>query len=328
VVFHAIDSEKGEGEELSETYLIEGYPTFVLMNQDGEVLDRWMGFDENDVQGWIDRLDESKADPTTIAQKLERFESDPTPEQAARLGQIRSSEGLYVEAVDYYTKAVELGSEESHTFDIFVNQVYGVKDEYFTVDEVQASADQILVGGDADAEEMTVLGYYMARLARKHERPDLLAPYVEPVLAATVDVEDEWLVKRRKDILVEEALYVNRDAEQAVVLKREAMPEGWTEDADKLNSFAWWCFQNEVNLEEAEELARKGVELAGDAETRVAILDTVAEICHLRGDCGEAVAMIRLALEEDPESESLKEQLDRFEKSLENDCTEPETEAA
>jgi len=207
-----------------------------------------------------------------------------------------------------------------------VNQVYGVKDEHFTLDEVLASADNVLAAGDVDAEEMTVLGFYMARLAKKHERPDLLAPYVEPILVATEGVEDEWAQRRRKDILVEEALYVKGDPEQAMVLKREAMPEGWTEDADELNSFAWWCYENEVNLEEAEGLARKGVELAEDAEQKVAILDTVAEICALRGDCGEAVAMIRLALEEDPESENLQEQLERFEKSLENDCT--ETEAA
>ncbi len=43
------------------------------------------------------------------------------------------------------------------------------------------------------------------------------------------------------------------------------------------------------------------------------ILDTAAEICNLLGNCDEAVTLIKQALEETPDSETLKGQLTRFE---------------
>ena len=46
--------------------------------------------------------------------------------------------------------------------------------------------------------------------------------------------------------------------------------------------------------------------------TGVGILDTLAELVYLRGDQEEAVALIRQAIEQEPESEFYKEQLVKF----------------
>jgi hypothetical protein len=93
------------------------------------------------------------------------------------------------------------------------------------------------------------------------------------------------------------------------------MPEGWLEEADSLNGFAWWCFQNDVNLEEAEELARKGVDLAESGTEKAAVLDTVAEIVNARGDAPEAASLIEQALHETPDDESLQEKLEQFQEA-------------
>jgi hypothetical protein len=63
-------------------------------------------------------------------------------------------------------------------------------------------------------------------------------------------------------------------------------------------------------------MAQRGIELASAGREKANILDTLAEICNLSGDCGEAVDYIRLAVVEDPENEYFQEQLVRFEKLL------------
>ena len=46
------------------------------------------------------------------------------------------------------------------------------------------------------------------------------------------------------------------------------------------------------------------------------ILDTLAELCNLAGDCGEAIATIDRAIEQDPDRDYYKEQRARFEAIL------------
>ena len=92
----------------------------------------------------------------------------------------------------------------------------------------------------------------------------------------------------------------------------ETRPEGWEEDPGELNGFAWWCFENRINLEQAEDLARRGVELAPEGEEKAMVLDTLAELVFLRGDENEAVALIRQAIEQSPDNEYYREQMVRF----------------
>lgn len=94
------------------------------------------------------------------------------------------------------------------------------------------------------------------------------------------------------------------------------MTDGWLEDAGKLNGFCWWCFENLVNLEEAEKLSRKSVELAEPGRQKAMNLDTLAEICNALDNCHEALDLIKMAMVEDPESKHYPKQLERFEKIL------------
>jgi len=133
---------------------------------------------------------------------------------------------------------------------------------------------------------------------------------------AATDASAEQYKNERKSLLIANALYVEKDKEKALALKRENQPEGWMDDAGKLNAFAWWCFENNVNLPEAEELARKGVALAKPGKEKAQILDTVAEICNARGDCKDAVTLTEQAIKEDPKSDYYPKQLARFQKAL------------
>ena len=63
-------------------------------------------------------------------------------------------------------------------------------------------------------------------------------------------------------------------------------------------------------------MARRGVELAEAGKMKANILDTLAEICNLSGNCGDAVEYMRLAVAEAPENEYFQKQLERFETLL------------
>jgi tetratricopeptide (TPR) repeat protein len=131
-------------------------------------------------------------------------------------------------------------------------------------------------------------------------------------LAAAKSGTDDGMKAKHRSLEIEYALHVENDKEKALELKRASMAEGWKDDASKLNGFAWWCFENGVNLEEAETLSRRGVALAPAGTERAQILDTVAEICNARGNRKDAAELIRQAIENDPNNETYKKQLERF----------------
>jgi tetratricopeptide (TPR) repeat protein len=160
--------------------------------------------------------------------------------------------------------------------------------------------------------ELAMLMKYMAGKAGEVERA---APFLEAAFAASEGSTDEEVLKYREYLEVSYVLLVEKDAPKALEMYRQKMPEGWEEDAEQLNRFAWWCFENRINLEEAQELALKGVELAETDSERANILDTAAEICNARGNCDEALEHIKRAIELDPDKEYFKEQLARFEKA-------------
>jgi tetratricopeptide (TPR) repeat protein len=138
-------------------------------------------------------------------------------------------------------------------------------------------------------------------------------------LEATEGTQDPDMVKARRSLLLEKALHIDNDLETAVQLKKDSMPEGWKDSPGDLNSFAWWCFENKVNLEQAEKLARTAVEMSEPGQEKAMVLDTLAEICNELGNCGEAVALMQAALEEAPDNEYFQKQLERFQELLDSD---------
>jgi len=91
----------------------------------------------------------------------------------------------------------------------------------------------------------------------------------------------------------------------------EIHPDSTDRSAD-LNRFAWWCFENKVNLDEAYSMAEKGTQLAKPGKDRAAILDTMAEICNAKDDCPNAIKLTQSAIKEDPKNPHYQEQLKRF----------------
>ncbi len=318
-VFTSIDAEKGEGPELAKLYGVSGFPTYVVLNADGELLDRWSGY--GGPEHFLGALGPALADPTTVAQKKARFEASPTAEDAEKLARFASADGEYSRAIDLFRRATELDSSRDLSEDlVYTAYLRARKDAGFSaadfVDFVTEELD------DEAAGEGWMLAVNLAsRLAQREESIELMRPVLEGALSAAKaqsgpDAESGFDEVDRRELKILSLLHLEGRGDEAAQLKKESMKEGWLEDANGLNAYAWWCFENGVNLVEAEALARRGIELAEPGTEKAMVLDTAAEICNARGNCRDSVTLIQQAIAEDPEDESYPRQLERFQKIL------------
>jgi tetratricopeptide (TPR) repeat protein len=216
--------------------------------------------------------------------------------------------------VAYYRRAATLepASETNYEQKIFMAMADGTQNHLYTMEQLRVQADLVVSSDRRTPQDLFSVAGAMQYMARGDT--DVYMRYVK--IAVEESAGDPELEKSRARFLPDYALHVSQDTDQAIAYKKATLPEGWMDDAGALNSFAWWCFENKVNLEEAEELARRGVELAQSGREKGNILDTLAEICNLTGNCGEAVEMMRQAVAEDPDNEYFQKQLARFEEIL------------
>lgn len=322
IVLFKVDAEKGDGVQLAKEFSAYFYPTFVVANSMGETIDRWSGYRG---KAFLKRFEDALSDLTTIDEKKTRYVSRPTVKDAAILGEYHSDVGDYREAVAYYTEAQNMNEDESrdYPYHIFMNTADGATtDKSFTFDDVLKAADDAFAVKNLHPNNAISFVEKLLSLAKKNNRVDDIAPYLLAGIEATADSTqpyyNQYIQRMHNELKSKYVLLIEKDEARAVEYKRTTMPEGWMDDAGQLNDFAWWCFENMVNLEEADELSAKSVEMADDGKQKANFLDTLAEIKNAAGDTKAAISLIRRAIAEDPEKEHYKKQLARFEQITES----------
>lgn len=312
VVLFKTDAEKGEGLELARRYDVQGYPTFLLTDAEGMPIDRWVGF--GGAQSFIDELDGATTDLTTVREKMRAFSETPTAARAANLGDIAAAQNNYGDAIAYYHRAEALDPETSYTTEILDAMARGVRSGLYTNDDIVAHAKTLLTASNVDDDALLNATLTMRSIANEDRQYlDAYVPFLEKSMSVMDGASGDLAAYAQRYLPIDHALFVEQNADHAIELKKATYTDGWRDDAGKLNGFAWWCFENSINLEEAEELARRGVELAPEGRERANILDTLAEICNLKGDCGEAVELMKRAIAMDPDKAYWQKQLERFE---------------
>jgi tetratricopeptide (TPR) repeat protein len=316
VVLVQIDCEKGEGPEIAKKYGVSGFPTFVVVNADGEITDSSIGYPGADA--WAAFAKASAEDRRTIEAKKAAYEAEPTAALARSLANRASTAYDFKGAVEYFRVARNLdpANADQYSESILTNMYYGSRGGAFTLDEVEAEVKTAFASAGATAEDKLQLASMMTGMARGAGEADRAVPYLKGAMDASEGSEEPGVAKIRAGLAVEAALLIDKDKEKALELKRATMPEGWMDSAGRLNQFAWWCFENEVNREEALELALRGVEIAETDGDRANVLDTAAELCNVLGNCDEAVEHMRHAVRIQPDKQYYKDQLARFEKAL------------
>lgn len=325
VVLFKIDGETPEGSLIARAHKQTGFPTYVLETAEGEAIHQWMGYER---QAFLDNLDAALADPVSIEERASRFgpqssrqKSGPQPgsaQDAVLLAMYHASRGETEASFSFYEKAQQLNDdpEVDYSTQVFVVAFDGYRDGKIDADQVARAGKLVLEWPGCRVQDAFALTRYMSAVARNENNPDILVPFLDAAMQRSENETDARILAMRKAVKLEHTLYVQKDVAAAVALYKERLPANWQQDANALNSFAWWCFENEINLEEAETMARNGVELAQPGQQKAMVLDTLAEICNLRGSCRDAVAFIEQAIAEDPGRPHYKEQLERFRREL------------
>jgi hypothetical protein len=282
----------------------------VLVDAAGDEIDRLVGY--GGVPSFVAELDAARADPLTVAQREARFRARPTAPDAARLARVAAGRGAATAAVTWYREAQRLDPAGDYAYPAFDAVALGFRRQTASATELRAAADAVFASSRANPEQLLTVGQLMSSSARRAQSPSLREPYLAQALARTAEVTDPALLSDRRELEIEYALHIVHDRERALALRRESLADGWQDDSGALNAFAWWCFENRVNLKEAEALARRGAELAADDAARAAVLDTAAEISAARGDPRGALVLARAAAAADPDREAYREQVKRF----------------
>jgi tetratricopeptide (TPR) repeat protein len=323
VVLCAIDAKEGVGVEVARTYSVPDYQvlSFILTNSDGDVMDRWLGY--WDTENFSEHLLAAVENPITVRERMDRFQENPTEIDARKLAELRDFEGYYAEAVAYYRRAQALNPSSEANYDLLIlgTMAHGTHGHLFAYADAREQADRVVASGKTEPKHLLKTAGIMGKVAKQADEIGYYTPYLAVAFDRTEGIEDEHVKKMRTKLRADYALHIEKNVQKAIDYKKEAFaqafePKDWTQNANMLNNLAWWCFENKINLNEAESLARQGIELAKPGNEKANILDTLAEICNVKGDCGDAVEYIRLAVTEDPENEYFQRQLVRFESLL------------
>lgn len=313
VVHFPLNSKEGEGVELSKQYKIASlFPVFILANSSGEVIYRWTGYTGS--SHFINSLRRGLLDLTTIDERIARFQTNPSFGDAVFLASYCSDSGEHLKAVDYYRRAESLakGTSSDFSYRIFENTSNAVWKDMIPFDEVLPAADGVLIAERKGSDSVPKMARVMARLARKYDKTDRITKYLQAGIDATANSRNESGRESHMLFQADYELYVNRDMVEAIRIKKASMGDNWLSNPDKYYGYAKWCLERKIVLEEAEHYAREAGKRAYAGEFRAEVLNTLAEIYYTRGNQAEAIRVIEMAIEQDPDKSSYKEQLERF----------------
>ncbi len=314
VILVKVDAEKGDGVALSKEYKVNGYPTYVMMNAERQTLGRWSGYAKD---FFMEKLEDAMSDLSTMDQKAARYENKRTVGDAQALAVYYNSKGEVEKALEMYQDAAELNQDPtvSFTMDIFSLQYRLYRRGNFEYDALAESADKTFAAANLEETEALYIGQMMNEVAGKEKRDDDRARFLKKAMPFAEKLADQdKLQPMVSEFKAIHALYVDKDERAAIAHLKDSLPEYWQETASQLNRFSWWCFENNVNLNEAEVLAKKGSNLAEPGKEKGMILDTWAEIVNAKGNPAQAAKIMAQAVAEVPDGKYYKKQLERFNK--------------
>jgi tetratricopeptide (TPR) repeat protein len=276
------------------------------------VVDQWVGYEKN---YFLKSFGDALSDTSAIETKAARFKATPNVKDAVSLANNSSAGGDYKAAIEYYTIAQNIKTDpaKDFTFEIFENTVRGSKTNLYTQDDIIKAADAVLASSGKTPYDVIETAQMMLEIDKKDSKVDLAKPYLEAAMYISKSASDQELKNAHNKIMVDYYLYAKNDTGAAISQKKANMPKNWHKDAGNLNEFAWWCFENKINLQEAEAFARQAVSLAEPGETKAMILDTAAEICFARGNKTDAIKFAKMAVDQAPDNKYYPKQVQKFE---------------
>ena len=305
-----IHNQRGDDVKYAKSYNVRGYPTFVFASKDGETLHRWWGYGKEE---FINEMKFGLEDPTTISEKKTRYSKNPDVRTAKALAIYHYTRGELKDSESYYLDAAKYDPDNDYAYELYDLYRRGFRSKLYNKEQVILATNKALESDYVDTRSKLRIYDQMGggAIVMLPNDTDVL-DYIRKGYEYAKNVNDEDLQRYKDRINISYLIYIDKDIEKAVNLKKSTFQDGWQDNPRDLNSFAWWCVENKINLEEGEKMAERGVKLAESGNTKANILDTWAEIANLRGNSAQAVKLIDQAVKENPESEFFKKQQKRF----------------
>jgi len=284
----------------------------VIASKDGETLRRWWGYSKDD---FLSQMKSGLSDPTTISEKKERFAENPDAMTARALAQYHFTRDELKESEYYYHAAAKYDSKNDYAYDLYDLYRRGYQKELYTKEQLIESADKALASNYVDTiSKLSIYDQMGGGTILMFPNDEKIFDYIRKGQAFASKVTDEKLQRYKDQIQISYVLYIEKNVQKAVELKKKSYKAGWQDNTNNLNAFAWWCFEHQINLQEAEKMAERGVKLAEAGPEKANIIDTLAEIVNLLGEPVRASELINEAVKQNPESDYLQKQQVRFRK--------------
>jgi len=208
-ILYQVNAEK-EGVELAKELQIVAYPTFVAQNPAGATLARWYSYTKDQ---FLTETEEVHSDPTTIEEKITRFETTPTAGDAVRIARYHETIGAYPEAIDHYRVAEELDQdpEADYGMAIFEATYSGQRRNLVPMEDLLAGADRILASPRASEADLILIALMMQSAGSRAENRELAVPYLQAAVERTTGSEDPEIQEDRTRLLSDYALLVEKD---------------------------------------------------------------------------------------------------------------------
>ena len=296
-----IDAEKDSGPEQKKKYRVRGYPTILLLDTDGNEIDRIVGYRPPDE--FLNELNRIKSRDNTISDLKYRHKQEPDhyPTQIA-LAKKYVLVNLPDSASQILDNLYDVQQNKSQ-LDFSVALILGQL--YYQIGSLDRSIqilDQIVESG-VDSSDT---GYFFGLMykARKTSDIDDLLKYADFSENKDRKKQSYWqiiriLKKQKRDPDLEAELYL-----KAIALynsEYKYLPS-------LLNSFAWRMTVLEKNLDIALEKINEALESGEDLR----ILDTKAEVLWKLNRVEEAIQVIEKCIQGDPDKKHYRDQKTKF----------------
>jgi hypothetical protein len=270
---------KGYGEAMAAYYKVPGYPTFIMLNESGDEVDRKVGYlKAEDILGWTGAVLKGEG---TYAAVETAYKKNPADNAAASAWAAKLNEKGDSAALPIFEKLALADPENKAGY---------------LEDSLGAMADAARMNKDSDAVER-----HLQKLILIARKPDSLGAGYHGLARLRFRAWKKAAPADKKKLADECVMYQKTLTEK--------LPESSADYADALNDLAYYVVETGGD----EKLATSAAEKAVAHERDPFYLDTLAEMRFRAGKLDEALTLQREAVAMMPADEQLVEDLKKFE---------------
>jgi tetratricopeptide (TPR) repeat protein len=283
---------------------LKPYVDFALATFDKKPRNEWQ-------QEQKRRLEQALGPPPSLEQRIAEFEKAPTAETALELGGELYQQERYPEALAVFQRVGTLDPKREADASqwVLAATASGARAGSVPADAVKPAYERYLALHPDDAGAANEAALYLAVGLSKGQDNAFLQPRLDAAIAALERSEDAEKKQSLEQLRIVRARAIENDPAKAIALKQNSLGEGWQDDPKQLSEFARFLLRNDLDLDEAERIARRAVELSEPGRERSRAAETLARVLEKRGERDEAIAALEAALQGAPHDKGLKRRL-------------------